>query len=67
MGFTLENKAEALLWLKHKFWLKGIGPEQFKKAQMRDIMDIMDIEGAISERKEREGAIQDAINSMGRH
>ena len=34
---------------------------------MRDINDIMDIENAIQEKNQREGAIQDAIASMGKH
>jgi len=34
---------------------------------MRDINDIMDIENAIQERKQREGEVQDAIASMARH
>jgi len=55
-----------LLWLKHKFFKQGIGPDEFKKAQMRDINDIMDIENAINERRQREGEVQDAISRMGR-
>lgn len=55
-----------MLWLKYEFFKQGIGPNEFKKAQMRDIKDIIDIENEINERKQREGAVQDAIANLGR-
>jgi len=55
-----------LLWLKHKFWEKGIGPEEFKKCQIRDIQDIMDMDEAINNKRIREGEIEDTIAKMKR-
>lgn len=57
---------EAIVWLKYKFFEKGISPNEFKKCQMRDIREVMDIQEAIEDRKKREDEIQDAISRMGR-
>lgn len=62
-GFKLEE-SEKLLWWKYLFWEKGIDPNTFKKCQMRDIKDIMDIKNAIESKTRCEKAIQDQINSI---
>jgi hypothetical protein len=62
----LEGKEESLLWLKYKFFEEGIGPREFRKCQMRDIKEIMEIKNAVEERRQRESDIQDALSRMGR-
>jgi hypothetical protein len=62
----LEGKEESLLWLKYKFFEEGIGPQEFRKCQMRDIKEIMEIKNAVEERRQRESDIQDALSRMGR-
>ena len=47
-----------------KFFEQGISPEAFRKCQIRDIHDIMDIKGEIGFKNQREIKIQQAINSM---
>ena len=47
-----------------KFFENGIDPDTFRKCQLRDIIDIMDLKGAIGFKQQREIEIQDAINSL---
>ena len=49
------------MWAKHKFFEKGISTNEFKKCQMRDIRDVLDISSEINSKKIREQEIQDII------
>ena len=53
-----------MLWIKYKFFEAGISPHEFRKCQIRDIRDIMDIKGAIDKKALREKKIQDMIAKM---
>lgn len=60
----LEDSHEALLWIKYKFFEMGISPREFRKCQMRDIKDIMDIKNAIDKRAIREQKIREMVGRM---
>ena len=64
MGFIIENSAEGMLWLKYKFFEQGISPHEFRKCQMRDIKDIMDIKDTIDSKAMREVEVRDMIARM---
>ncbi len=63
-GFPLESSAEALLWAKCQFFERGIGPEEFRRSQMRDIKDIMQIKNAVIEKRIREEEVQKMMNKI---
>lgn len=50
--------------MKYKFFEAGIGPAEFRKCQMRDIRDIMEIKNSVDERAMREQKIQNMIGQM---
>jgi len=52
------------MWFKNKFFRKGISPNDFRKCQMRDILDILEIESEINEKQKREQEVLDLINKM---
>ena len=52
-----------LLW-KYKYWKAGIPCHQFRKEQMRDIVDMMTIDDAISEKSGREGKVNALMEKM---
>lgn len=58
------TREEFLIWLKYKFFESGISPNEFKKCQMRDIKDVLDIKEAVEERRQRENDIQSALSGM---
>ena len=64
MGFKTNDKAEILLLWKHRFWEKGISPSQFRKCQMRDIIEIMDIDNAYKSKKSRNNLVQQEIEKI---
>jgi len=64
MGFKFDSIEESLLWIKYKFFESGISPTEFRKCQMRDIRDIMDIKNSIDQRMMREQKIQNMIGKM---
>lgn len=63
-GFILENTEEALLFYKWQFWKKGISPSEFRKLQVRDIKDVVEIENAINEKGFREGEVRNLMNNV---
>lgn len=63
-GFSLESPAEALLWVKYLFFERGIGPEEFRRLQIRDIKDIMQIKNAVMEKKLREEKVRDMMSQI---
>ena len=63
-GFQFDTDLERLIYMKHKFFEKGISPNEFRKCQMRDMNDINDIKQEIEERKNRENEVQSLINKM---
>lgn len=60
----LESPAEALLWAKYQFFERGIGPDEFRRSQMRDIVDIMQIKNAVKEKQLREEVVREMMESM---
>lgn len=50
--------------MKYKFFEAGISPTEFRKCQMRDMRDIMDIKNSVDERAMREQKIQNMIGQM---
>ncbi len=60
----LEGNRESLLWNKYQFFERGIGPEEFKRTQMRDIKDIMEIKNAVKEKQIREEMVREMIENM---
>ena len=52
------------MWIKYKFFEKGISPHEFRKCRVKDIKEIMDIKGAIDERAMREKKIRDMRAQM---
>ena len=63
-GFIIENSVEGLLWLKYKFFEQGISPREFRKCQIRDIRDIMDLKETVDSKVMRESEIQNMIARM---
>jgi len=61
---NFSNREENLLWTKHLFWEKGISPNEFRKCQMRDIKDIMDIENSKQIKIQRERKIKELEAQM---
>jgi len=55
---------EVLLWNKYQFFERGISPEEFKRTQMRDMRDIMEINNAVKERQIREEKVREMIMKM---
>lgn len=53
-----------MLWIKYKFFEQGISPEEFRRCQVRDLRDIMDIKNAMDTRAIRESKIRDMIARM---
>lgn len=64
IGFKLESNKEVLIWLKYQAWEKGISPFEFKKIQIRDLHDIIDIKNAMDEKSQREQNIQNMMRGM---
>ncbi len=60
-GFPLENPMEAMLWAKYQFFERGIGPDEFRRSQIRDIKDIMQIKNAVKEKQLREEKVQEMM------
>ena len=60
----LEGNKEVLLWGMYQFFERGISPEEFKKTQMRDIKDIMEIKNEVKEKQIREEKVREMIYSM---
>jgi len=59
------NWPEAVLFRKHWFAARGIGPAEYRRMQLRDIEDIMAIENMLKEKEGAEHAIYDAILKIG--
>lgn len=53
-----------MMWIKNQFFKNGISPNDFRKCQMRDILDILEIESEIEEKQKREQEVQNLINKM---
>lgn len=53
-----------MLWLKYKFFEQGISPREFRKCQMRDIKDIMDIKETVDSRIIRESEVREMMARM---
>ena len=53
-----------MLWLKYKFFKAGISPREFRKCQMRDIIDIMEINNTMDIKMAREQKIKEMIGRM---
>ncbi len=60
----LETPGEAILWAKYQFFERGIGPDEFRKARMGDIVDIMQIKNAVKEKQLREEMVKEMIANM---
>ena len=43
---------------------KGISPNEFKRTQMRDIKDVLEISDAINSKIKSEREVQDLMNQM---
>jgi len=52
------------LWAKYQFFERGISPEEFKKTQIRDLRDIMEIKNAVKEKNIREEKVREMISKM---
>jgi hypothetical protein len=61
---NFENEGEFLLFAMHKFWEKGIGPNEFRKCKMKDIKNIQQIDNSINSRIEHEKKVQEMINNL---
>ena len=57
---------EWLLFMKWKYWKNGISTKEFNKEYVKDIIDIFDIDNAISQKEITEIEIQKTLMSMGR-
>lgn len=53
-----------MLWAKYRFFEKGIGPEEFRNMQVRDIKDIFAVDSAINSRKQREAEVEKIKREM---
>lgn len=53
-----------MLWLKYKFFKVGISPQEFRKCQMTDIIDIMEINNALDTKMMREQKIKEMVARM---
>ena len=53
-----------LSWMKHQCFEKGIPPQVFKKMQMRDLLEIFEINQAINQKQIRQAQIDEAISEM---
>ena len=53
-----------MLWLKYKFFKAGISPQEFRKCQMRDIINIMEINNAMDTKMAREQKIKEMVARM---
>jgi len=62
-GISFKEKQEALLFWKWVYFKNGISTREFKREQIRDIRDVMDIDNAIQEKKISQKKLQDLINS----
>ena len=56
-----EDNAEYLLWAKQKFFDKGISTNEFRKCQVRDIKDVLDIASEINLKMNREQEVQEIL------
>ncbi len=50
--------------MKWRYWKNGISARDFKKEQIRDIIDIAEIDEAIAQKQLTEAEIQKAIWNM---
>lgn len=63
-GFvTKDTKMTFLLW-KHKYFKVGIPCHLFRKEQVRDIIDVMDIDKALNDKVSREAEINELLNKV---
>ena len=53
-----------MLWAKYQFFERGIGPDEFRRTQMRDIVDIMQIKNAVKEKQLREELVREMMANM---
>ena len=51
-------------WMKSQCFLRGISPREFKRMEMRDILEIFEINNAIDSKKIRSAKLQQAIAEM---
>ena len=52
------------MWAKQKFYEKGISPNEFRKCQIRDIKDVLEISAEINLKINREQEIQNIIDQQ---
>ena len=50
--------------MKYECFKKGIPPQVFKQMQMRDILEIFEINNAVEQKKLRQAKIDDAMRNM---
>lgn len=63
-GFvTKDAKMTFLLW-KHKYFKAGIPCHLFRKEQVRDIIDVIDIDNALNDKTSREAKVNDLMNKV---
>lgn len=52
------------MWIKYKFFEAGISPREFRKCQIRDINDIMNIKNAVDQRAMREQKVREMVAKL---
>ena len=60
----MENSIESMMWLKYKCFEVGISPNEFRKCQIRDIKDIMELKNAVDERALREQKVREMMGTL---
>ncbi len=51
-------------WMKYECFQRGISPQVFKKAQMRDLLEIFEIKDAIDTKQIRQDEIERMLAEM---
>jgi len=61
----IKDPKHKLMYYKYMFFKNGISPAEFNKTDMRDIKAMLDIDNAMSSKKDRAVYIQNLQNQMG--
>ena len=64
IGVEIDNPSDRLAMQKYHFFKNGISPVEFRRCQMRDIQEIMEIDNAVQDREIREQKMRSAMASM---
>ena len=63
-GFEITDPKEILIWKMYNAYQQGISPNEFRKCNMDDLNDVLDIKKSVDKKIERERKVRNAMSRI---